>query len=125
MSNVTIKIWGRDFKLDVVFDCYDGEEITTLQNETLDSFLDNTSIVDDMKSSVDMYLVNNNKEDFPDGKVDNIFKYVIPTSIFIKRTKKNKVAAIMCNYKFDIEHGLAIVYENNQFINIVPQDNIL
>ena len=37
----------------------------------------------------------------------------------------SRVVAIMCNYKFDMEHGIAIVFKNEMFSKIVSQDIIL
>ena len=54
--------------------------------------------------------------------VDNIFKYVMPKNIYVPRNLKKRVVAIMCNYKFDTEHGIAVVFENEQFKEIGAQD---
>ena len=40
----------------------------------------------------------------------------------ITREKEERVFAILCNYKFDIEHGLAVVYENEKFKTVGAQD---
>ena len=55
-------------------------------------------------------------------KIENIFKYVMPKEIFVPHTEKHRNVAIMCNYKFDIEHGLAVLFENGQFKKVGPQD---
>ena len=57
-------------------------------------------------------------------EIDNIFKYVIPKRIFIPRTDK-KIVAILCDYKFDMENGIAVVFENEKFKEIGVQDIIL
>lgn len=56
--------------------------------------------------------------------VDNIFKYVIPKTISVPKAKK-RVVAIMCNFKFDMEHGMAIVFEDEKIKKIGPQDIVL
>ena len=73
---------------------------------------------------VEKYILNNGLKDNGLYEVDNIFKYVIPKDIYILQDEKRKVA-ILCNYKFDMEHGLAIVFENEKFKTIVAQDIIL
>ena len=55
-------------------------------------------------------------------KIENIFKYVMPKEIFVPHTEKHRNVAIMCNYKFDIEHGIAVLFENGQFKKVGPQD---
>lgn len=50
---------------------------------------------------------------------------VMPESIFVPHSKKHRTVAIMCNYKFDMEHGLAVVFENGLFKKVGPQDIVL
>lgn len=46
----------------------------------------------------------------------------MPKEIFVPHTEKHRNVAIMCNYKFDIEHGIAVLFENGQFKKVGPQD---
>ena len=46
----------------------------------------------------------------------------MPESIFVKRDGR---VAIMCRYKFDSEHGIAVVFKDNKFEQIGMQDIIL
>lgn len=48
----------------------------------------------------------------------------MPKYLFVKR-EINKHVVAMCNYKFDMEHGIAVVFENEMFSKIVSQDIIL
>ena len=48
----------------------------------------------------------------------------MPKSIYVPRAEK-KIVAIICNYKFDIENGIAIVFENGTLKKIGPQEIIL
>ena len=75
--------------------------------------------------NVTAYILDNNAEELADSSIDNIFKYVMPINIYIPRNKNKRVTAIMCNYKFDVEHGLAVVFENEVFMVIDAQDIIL
>ncbi|WP_408069496.1 DUF6985 domain-containing protein [Butyrivibrio sp. JL13D10] len=124
MSNkVNLNIWGRDFELNIVFQNFPGEEVTAQQNSVVDSL---TSI--DFSASLDSvkdYIVKYNSEDLGGTEITNIFKYVIPKSVLIPRENDKRVAALMCNYKFDMEHGMAVVYENEQYKAVGPQDIIL
>ncbi|MCM1539584.1 MAG: hypothetical protein NC254_14450 [bacterium] len=61
-------------------------------------------------------------EQYPDGIVDNIFKYVMPIKRYVLRTGKDRSIAILCDYKFDIEHGIAVVFKNEKFFRIGSQD---
>ena len=80
-NKVKLVIWGREFEINIVFQNFPGEEVTSNQE--------------------------------------------IPKSVLIPREKEKRVVALMCNYKFDMEHGLAIVFENEQFKTVGPQDIIL
>ena len=48
-----------------------------------------------------------------------------PTDIYLPRTTEIRSAALFCDYRFDEEHGIAIVFENEKFIEIGTQDIVL
>ena len=123
MSNSVLKIWGREFELNVVFECYPGEDVLESQREALEN-LCNSSVIDETLSYVKEYVkyTAGSQVSLP---IDNIFKYVMPKSIFVPHNKKSSKIAIMCNYKFDAEHGIAIVFEDGEYKEIGIQDIIL
>ena len=117
-----MKIWGRTLKLEVIYDCYEGENITDLQKEALESFVANSKAVDDALPVLEKYCLD---DEFMDQeRIDNIFKYAAPTGIFVIRSKNKREVALLCDYKFDVEHGLALVFENEKFKEIVSQGDI-
>lgn len=124
MNSMNINIWGRDFELPVIIKQFKGKEITDTQKEAEAEFKVCGNIVNTVKSEVEKYILENGLKENGITEIDNIFKYVIPKSILIPKTKE-RVAAVMCNYKFDMEHGLAIVFENEELKDIGPQDIIL
>ncbi len=122
-NNINLNIWGRDFELNIVFQNFPGEEVTTNQErvvETLGSIEYGQSL-----DPVKEYIVKYNSEDLAEPEISNIFKYVIPKSVLIPRENDKRIAALMCNYKFDMEHGMAVVFENEKFKAVGPQDIIL
>lgn len=123
MSKSVLKIWGREFELNVVYECYPGEEILESQKIAFEQIY-NTDIVDEVLEHVKNYVMNTatSQIDFP---IDNIFKYVMPKSVFVPHSKKAAKIAIMCNYKFNAEHGMAIVFEDGKYKEIGEQDIIL
>lgn len=123
MNNLNIKIWNREFDLPVVFDCFDDEEIIENQKSAVNAFLD--ANLDESFEEIKSFCLKNNGDDIGTDVIDNIFKYVMPKSIYVPRDKRNRIIAIMCDYKFDIEHGIAVVFVNNKFLKVVPQDDIL
>ena len=121
----TLTIWGREFDLKVVFDCFDDEEILPIQEQALKSFLKADAAIEDSKKQVESYILNDDYAELETDSIDNIFKFVIPTDIYIPRTPETRTAALLCDYRFDEEHGIAIVFENERFKEIGTQDIVL
>lgn len=119
----TLNVWGRNFKLEIIYDVFTGEEVLDEQIAALSEFLKKKDVLLQDPTPVKEYCISDRGEEVG-GSIDNIFKYVIPTSLYIKRETKNRVVALLCNYKFDIEHGLAIVFENEKLKEIGNQDII-
>lgn len=122
MSKESVKICGRSFELDIIYDCFDNEEVLPEQKESAATFLKNSRIFDGIEKHVEAYIISSTGNN--DFVIDNIFKYIMPTSIYIPRTRSME-AALFCDYKFDAENGIAILFENEKFKEIVPQDKIL
>ena len=126
MNKATICIWGRDFNLDIEFEKYSGEIIQHIQEKALNNFLASSAIIDDSKSSVEQYCLKWNKEDIGSDKIDNIFKYVKPKSLYVLRANDNtRTIAIMCAYKFYSDNRIAIVFKNEHFDRVVIDDEII
>jgi hypothetical protein len=126
MSKQKINVWGRDFELDVVFDCCEGEEVLPVQKEALNLFLSKPILLSDAKSKVEDYCINLNAADIGSTSIENIFKYVIPKEIYVQRpTDNSRVVGLLCNYKFDADNGLAVVFKNEQFVQVNTEDVIL
>lgn len=123
MNKVKVSIWGRGFELNVSFDNFPDEEVTENQKLTVEEIpsIDFSESLPETKQ----YVAKHNGSELEGTSSDNIFKYVMPKSIVIMREKEDRVFAVFCNYKFDMEHGLAVVYENGRFKTVGPQDIIL
>lgn len=126
MNKVKTAIWGRDFEIGIEYDCYTGETVLATQKEAIDKIVANKNAIDSALDRVKEYCLKNNKEEFAGvSKIENIFKYVIPKYLYVKRDDSKRIVAIMCNYKFDVENGIAVVFENEKFSDIGKQDIIL
>ena len=117
-----IRIWDRDFDLNIIYDCYKGEDVLEAQKEALKSFLANKGMIAASKTDVESYCLNHNRADIGSNTIDNIFKYVIPESILVKR---DGCVAIMCRYRYDEEHGIAVVFSDGKVKEVGSQDIIL
>lgn len=122
MSKNKINIWGRDFDLPILYECYDGQEVEPEQKEEAHRLLTTPGAFQDV-TNVKNYIIKNNSKDVG-TEIDNIFKYVIPTKLFVKRANKKhqNIVALLCNYRFDPEHGLAVLYKNGEVYKVGSQD---
>lgn len=118
MSKVKIQVWGRDFTLDIFFDEY-KEYISCAQFETASLLADKA--IEDGTEVIKDYIKTHITSDTPIECVDNIFKYVIPTSVYIPDTEDSEYI-VMCDYKYDLEHGIALKYGKDGLISIDSQD---
>jgi hypothetical protein len=122
-KEINVSIWGRTFKLNIVYQNYPGEEVTENQRVITEE-IRMVSFDDSLDKAKD-YIKKYNAGDISEGCIDNIFKYVIPKCILIPRENDGRIFAVMCDYRFDMEHGLALIYENKRFKAIGKQDIIL
>jgi hypothetical protein len=124
MNKQNIILWGREFSLEIIYDCYPGEDVIDNQKEALMRILAMPTVIDGSQKNIEGYLLTNKYDDVG-GTIDNIFKYVMPRSLFVPRSNEHRSIAIMCDYKFDPEHGLAVVFEDEKFKAVGTQDIIL
>lgn len=127
MSKETFLLWGREFDLPVHMDQYSGESILPGQTNALNRLMHaSRSELNAAKKAVKDYLLTKNPNVFSgNDSIDNIFRYVYPKTIFVPHDEKHNIAAILCDYKFDPEHGLAIVFNDGKFKKVGSQDIVL
>lgn len=126
MINVLkLSIWGRAFSLPVEYDCYEGETIIPAQINALESFIAHEEWIINAKKQVEAYCRESVIEDDKNPKKDNIFSYIRPVSIFVKHDSIHPRVALMCDYRYDIEHGLAVVFSSEGKVTVGIQDIIL
>lgn len=122
MSKQLLNIWDRDFEIDITYEIFSDKPVTDTQK----SIANGLSAIDYSESleGIVKYIKKYNSHDLAGDTIDNIFKYVIPKRIYITQSEEEEFA-IMCNYKFDMEHGIAIVYKGGKYKEAGPQDIIL
>lgn len=121
--NERLKIWGRDFNLKVVYDQYEGEEVLPIQTEALKLFINTSNKELATCDKLKDYCISQDGDRIG-GTIENIFKYVMPESLFIKRDTKDHCVVLLCRYKFDEEHGIALFFRNEKLEKIATQDDI-
>ena len=77
------------------------------------------------QEEVKKYCICNNKDEIGADTIKKNFKYVEQKYFYVVRDDAKHIIAIMCNYKFDSENGIAIVFENEKYSRIGKQDLIL
>ena len=124
MRKLKCEIWGRKLELDVIYDCFSGEEVLQGQVEALNDFIGKFEIVDKILPEVKQYCLKNDGEDIPDQDIPNIFRYIVPKSVYVERPDDGKthIVALICAYKFDPEHGVAVWFRNERFWKISAGD---
>lgn len=126
MSNkVSLRIWGRDFLLEVDYDIFDDEVATQEQIDTFDNFVSHPDWIEKAKDQVEKYCKKSVLSDDENMKKDNIFSYVKPDYLFVKNETKYHRVALMCKYRYDEEHGLAVVFDSEGKVTVGDQDIIL
>lgn len=125
MNSCKINIWGRAFELSIMYECYPGEEILDTQKEAFNLLADSENEIVESLDAVKKYVRETESGQLTDNSIENIFRYVMPKSIFVPHIKNRRTVAIMCDYKFDIEHGIAVVFETGKFKKVGTQDIIL
>lgn len=125
IKTIEITIWERKFNLPVEYDCYKGEKVTKEQMSALEAFKSQGRWIEDSKKKVEAFCRDDVKGDDENQKKDNIFSYIKPESIFVKRDKENPRVAIMCKYRYDPEHGIAVVFSHDGNVTVGIQDIIL
>ena len=121
-----LEIWGRVLPVKISYDCFEGEEITKIQQETYIQFQDNqNAIFNEAFDKIKVYCLSQYPEQITDN-FENIFRYVKPKELYIKRSiTGKKIAGLLCSFKFDIEHGLVAYIEDGHVTEVGPQDIIL
>ena len=124
MTSLTREVWGREFDLPIYFEDLDDDGISKLQWDAYGYIIVNWSTINDVLPEL-MNYCNENDSQEAEHVSDNIFKSVIPKSLFIPNTNTCRTVALMCDYRFDPEHGIAIVFENEVLKTIDTQGIIL
>lgn len=125
IKTLNINIWEREFSLSVEYDCYKGESITAEQTFAVKEFAAHNDWITNSKSYVEEFCRNQVMEDAQNEKKDNVFSYVKPECIFVKHENDHPRVALMCKYRYDVEHGLAVVFSADGTINVGSQDIIM
>lgn len=125
MTSLTRKIWGREFELPVRFEDLDQQGITDGQWNAYGKMISSWTALDGSLSQLKEYCLKSDGSMIENGNISNIFRYVIPKYLFVPEEDAVRTVALMCDYRFDPEHGIAIVFQNEKLAEIGMQDVVL
>ena len=118
-------LWGREFFLPVVYESYEGEKASREQLSALEDFSKHDDWIAKARMEIESLCREQVMGDDDNTKKDNIFSYIKPEAILVKREKKNPRIALICKYRYEPEHGLAVVFTHEGKITVGIQDIIL
>ncbi len=122
MSNVSMTIWGRMLNLSVAFDCYENEEVLPEQTEALDRLI-GSGAIEDSRTAVENYCLKKNQQEIGESSITNIFKYVMPYSLYVRRSvSSDRYVGLVCRYRFNPEDGLVVLFKNEKICDIGTTD---
>ena len=110
INSLKLTIWEREFELPIVYDSLSDGVITLEQQKAIDNLECHLEWIESAKGLVEDYCKESLLEDDENKKKDNIFSYVKPERLFVTRGNPFPQVAIMCKYRYDPEHGLAVVF---------------
>ena len=124
-KEANINIWGRDVELPVRFDCFEDETITTVQEQALETLLSNSYLIENSRQKVENYCKEQVDSDDANTQKSNIFSYIKPLYIYVTRDEPLSKVSIMCSYRYEPEHGLAVTFSQDGNVNVSTQDAVL
>lgn len=120
-----LTIWGREYSLPVIYDSLSDGVISDSQIKAVENFKKHLEWIDSSKSVVEEYCKEDVMDDDENEKKDNIFSYIKPERLYVKRESELPRVALMCRYRYDPEHGLAVVYSQDGKVTVGIQDIII
>lgn len=124
INTFDLKIWDRAFSLEVSYEIFEDETVTNAQKKAVETLAVQHKLIAKAKEAVEDYCKDQVLADNMNNKKDNIFSYIKPDYLFVKREDHPRVA-LMCKYRYDMEHGLAVIFAADGNITVGPQDIIL
>ena len=126
MSGIVMSTWGKEITLEVRFDLLDDERVTSRQAYALGAIFVLWGAVNGALDALRSYCLENDgnmlASECGTARIDDIFDVVEPYSLFVVRDDSKRSVALMCHYRLDPEHGLALLFENERLTKIGPED---
>lgn len=125
IDSIKLKIRDRDFILPVEYDWYSEEPVPCYQIDSFKYFLSHPEWLDKSIAKIEDFCREDVLFDENNKKKDNIFSYVKPEYLFVQRGNEQSNVVLICKYKYDMEHGLAVSFSHDGKILVGLQDDII
>ena len=126
MSRIVMSTWGKEITLEVRFDLLDDERISSMQAYALGTIFVSWAVMNGALDALRSYCLEHDGDmlasECGTARIDDIFDVVEPYSLFVVRDDSKRSVALMCHYRLDPEHGLALLFENERLTQIGPED---
>ena len=120
-----INIWGKDFNIQILYECKEGEIPTENQKQALEMLQEkiNEKVVNEQGSNDIQHYLSSQKEimtfikSINDEEVnieDSVLDYLKPVEMHILN-EKERVIDIVCDFKLDMDHSVLIRFKNEKF----------
>lgn len=124
MGKISMAIGGREFCLDIEYRVYQGKSATSEQQEAVQLFLATEGCLEYSLNNLKEYIKENYANMLDNSHIDDIFKYVIPKTIYVPKQRQKNLVALLCDFELD-DDGIALVFIDGQLSEIGSQDIIL
>lgn len=128
MNSATLTIWGRELNLRIEYDHYDDDVIPLEMQEALRRFLQSRESIEVSLPSLKCYCKKQNYSDiistFGNDEIDDIYSIAMPVSICVLPSEENRRVSLMLDYRFDLEEGIGMLFENEKLCYIGTQSSV-
>lgn len=128
MHSKHVVLWGRKFDLRISYDYYDDDEIPNDMASARDRIFGSWDKVDNALPELKRYCLIQDTDDverlYGSKSIDNIFRIAVPDYLFIQQSAQVRTVALMLNYRFDPEDGLALLFKDEELVSICPQSEV-
>lgn len=125
-KNIDLVIWGTKYSLPIEYSDSIGSNFIATAEQSVLLFVDKTSeITESAKIVVESYI---QKSALAIGiaEPDSLIDCVEPQMLLVRVDDDGSVnIALLCGFKYDPEHDIAIVYKNEELVEVGSQDIVV
>ena len=119
---VDLVIWGKKFCLPFEYtDSVDSTNNTEVEL-SVKEFSDNSEDITDKSIPTVKEYVNKSAKMIGIAKVDELLECINPHMLLIGIDEGNINIALLCGFKYDPEHDIAIIYREQLLVEVGSQD---